>query len=128
MRVDEVKEDTVICTVHNSAVISNHKGVNLPDSKVDLPAVSEKDAADLKFCREQNLDMVFASFIRKPEDVAEVRKAIGDDKIMVISKIENREGVQNLDAITKVSDGIMVARGDLGIEIPPEKVFWLKSA
>eukprot|EP01006_Ploeotia_vitrea_P008686 TRINITY_DN20798_c0_g1_i1.p1 TRINITY_DN20798_c0_g1~~TRINITY_DN20798_c0_g1_i1.p1 ORF type:complete len:517 (-),score=72.85 TRINITY_DN20798_c0_g1_i1:941-2470(-) len=123
LTVDEIQDTKVICTVKNNACVSDHKGVNLPNTKVDLPAVSEKDKSDLKFCAEQGLDMVFASFIRKPEDVAAVREAIGDDKIFVISKIENHEGVRNFDAICKVSDGIMVARGDLGIEIPPEKVF-----
>lgn len=122
LKVTELGEDFVKCLVENSGPISNHKGVNLPNVKVDLPALSEKDKRDLRFGVKNGVDMVFASFIRKREDVEEVREVIGDD-IMIISKIENHEGVQNFDEILALTDGVMVARGDLGIEIDPQKVF-----
>eukprot|EP00992_Anisonema_acinus_P011514 TRINITY_DN7471_c0_g1_i1.p1 TRINITY_DN7471_c0_g1~~TRINITY_DN7471_c0_g1_i1.p1 ORF type:complete len:529 (+),score=139.51 TRINITY_DN7471_c0_g1_i1:59-1645(+) len=124
LRVLEINDKSVRVQALNSATVTDHKGVNLPNSPVDLPAVSEKDAKDLKFAREQGLDMVFASFIRKPTDVITVRQALGDGpKIKIISKIENVEGCENFLDILKVTDGVMVARGDLGIEIPAEKVF-----
>jgi len=122
LEVTEIGEDFVKCIVQNSGPISNHKGVNLPNVNVDLPALSEKDKRDLTFGVENKVDMVFASFIRKKEDVEEVRAVVGPD-IMIISKIENHEGVQNFDSILEVTDGVMVARGDLGIEIDPQKVF-----
>merc|ERR1719150_2118240 len=122
LEVSELGDDFVKCLVENSGPVSNHKGVNLPNVKVDLPALSEKDKRDLKFGVKNGVDMVFASFIRKREDVEEVRAVVGDD-IQIISKIENHEGVQNFDSILEVTDGVMVARGDLGIEIDPQKVF-----
>jgi len=124
LEIIEIHDDHVMTNCLNSAPLGNNKGVNLPDAKVDLPAISERDANDLKFARKMDMDMVFASFVRRPSDIDDVNKALGPgDKIMVIAKIENQEGCDNLLDILTVADGVMVARGDLGIEIPPEKVF-----
>jgi pyruvate kinase len=105
--------------------VKNHKSINLPGVAVKLPAMSESDKDDIEFGIKEGVDFVAASFIRKASDVVEIRKfmdALGGKRIKIISKIENKEGVDNIDAIIKVSDGVMVARGDLGVEIPAEAV------
>ncbi|WP_220720325.1 pyruvate kinase PykF [Agarivorans litoreus] len=127
MEVIAVSDDEVKCTVLNNGDLGENKGVNLPGVIVQLPALSAKDKGDLIFGCEQGVDFIAASFIRKKEDVLEIRQLLkenGGEKIQIISKIENQEGVDNFDEILEVSDGIMVARGDLGVEIPVEEVIF----
>ena len=116
----DVAAGEVECVVTNTGELGETKGVNLPDVSVGLPALAEKDINDLKFGCEQGVDFVAASFIRKASDVAEVRKVLdenGGHNIQIIPKIESQEGVDNFDEILELSDGIMVARGDLGVEV-----------
>lgn len=115
----------VVCLVKNGGEIANHKGVNIPGVNIGLPSLTEKDKSDILFAIETELDFIAASFVRKAQDVIAIRKILeenGGEDIQIISKIENREGVDNIDEIISLSDGIMVARGDLGVEIPPEEV------
>jgi len=121
----EIEKKVVHCVVINTSVLGENKNVHLPGAVITLPAVSEKDTQDLKFGVQQGVDMVAASFIRTPEDVHQIRAAMGEKgkKIKVISKIESTEGLENFDQILAVSDGIMVARGDLGVELPMEQIF-----
>lgn len=125
MEVKEIVGNEVRCIVKNNGDLGENKGVNLPNVAVQLPALSEKDIQDLKFGCEQNVDFVAASFIRKADDVRAVRNVLdenGGKDIKIISKIENQEGLDNFEEILQLSDGIMVARGDLGVEIPVEEV------
>ncbi|MDU1856111.1 MAG: pyruvate kinase, partial [Clostridium baratii] len=113
------------CEVLTDGIISDHKGVNVPNIKLGLPAITEKDKRDLKFIAENEVDFVAASFVRKPSDILEYKKILssyGREDIKVIAKIESTEGIENIDEIIEISDGIMIARGDMGVEIPVEKV------
>ncbi|MFB9760052.1 pyruvate kinase [Ectobacillus funiculus] len=111
--------------VLNSGLVKNKKGVNVPNVSIKLPGITEKDVQDILFGVEQGVDFIAASFVRKASDVLEIRELLaekGAKHIQIIPKIENQEGIDNIDAILEVSNGLMVARGDLGVEIPPEEV------
>lgn len=125
MMVTKIKGKDIICQVKNSGFVSNHKGVNVPDIHLSLPYMSEKDKADIIFGIEHGVDFIAASFTRSAQDVLQVRKLLADNggaDINIIAKIENSEGVQKIDEIIEAADGIMVARGDMGVEIPEEEV------
>lgn len=121
----DVTKGEVVCHVENTGELKNKKGVNLPGVKVNLPGITEKDASDIRFGIEQNVDFIAASFVRRPSDVLDIRGILEEKEnntIKVIPKIENEEGIENIDEILQVSDGLMVARGDMGVEILPEAV------
>lgn len=125
LQVESINGADVNCVVVTGGPISSRKGVNLPGVQVNLPSLTEKDVEDLKFGIANQFDYVAASFIRSASDVIKIRRVLeenGGESIQIISKIESQEGVDNIDEILEVSDGIMVARGDLGVEIPPEEV------
>jgi pyruvate kinase len=123
--VQEIKGEDIVCTAKNNGFVSNHKGINVPNIHLNMPYMSEKDIDDIKFGIEMDVDFVAASFVRTAEDVKQIRKLLdenGGKDINIISKIENAEGLKNIDEIIDASDGIMVARGDMGVEIPGEEV------
>ena len=125
LRVESIEGTEINCSCFNGGEISSRKGVNVPDAQVNLPALTEKDISDIKFAVKNDMDFIAASFIRKAQDVLDIRRILeeeGDYDIKIISKIESKEGLENLDEIIEASDGIMVARGDLGVEIDTEKV------
>ncbi|MCR4956344.1 MAG: pyruvate kinase [Lachnospiraceae bacterium] len=125
LKVKEIKGSDIVCEVMNDGVISNKKGVNVPNVDLTMPYISEKDRDDILFAIEQGFDFIAASFVRSKEDILEIRKIFdeaGCEDINIIAKIENMQGVNNIDEIISVTDGIMVARGDMGVEIPLEEV------
>lgn len=123
-KIDKENQD-IHTKILNSGTLKNKKGVNVPGVSVNLPGITEKDAKDILFGIEQGLDFIAASFVRRASDVLEIRQLLEENNashIQIIPKIENQEGVDNIDEILEVSDGLMVARGDLGVEIPAEEV------
>ena len=121
MTVEEVKGTDVVCRVKNGGRISNHKSINIPGVEIDQSYISERDRKDILFGIEMDVDYIAASFVRTVEDVKKLRKLLnvnGGERIKIIAKIENQSGVQNLDSIIDIADGVMVARGDMGVEIP----------
>ena len=123
LTVKEITDTDIVCTVENPGPVSNHKGVNVPNVSLTMPFISPKDHDDILFGIKMGYDFIAASFTRNANDILEIRKILeeeGCDTIRIIAKIENKEGVDNIDEILKVADGIMVARGDMGVEIPLE--------
>ena len=122
--VQEVNGTDIVCKVVNGGELGEKKGVNVPNVKIKLPALTEKDKADIRFGIEQGFDFIAASFVRTADAVREIRAMLNEagSSIQIIAKIENAEGIENLDDIIEASDGIMVARGDMGVEIPAEQV------
>lgn len=125
LKVAAVRDNDIICTVINGGVLGERKGVNVPNVPVRLPAITEKDKEDIKFGVEQDIDFIAASFVRDAECILEIKaylKSLNAPYIPIIAKIENAEGIKNIDEIIRAADGIMVARGDLGVEIAPEEL------
>lgn len=125
MVVTKIADWDIICQVNNSGFVSNHKGVNVPDIHLSLPYMSEKDKEDILFGIEQGVDFIAASFTRNAGDVFQIRSLLnenGGNDINIIAKIENSEGVAKIDEIIEAADAIMIARGDMGVEIPEEEV------
>ena len=125
LNVDSISGQDIACTVRSGGPLSNNKSINIPDVSIHLPSLTEKDREDIRFAVEQDFDFIAASFVRKASDVEDIRACLkenGGEHIRIISKIENREGVENLEEIIAASDGLMVARGDLGVEIPAYEV------
>ena len=121
----DMDNQEIVTAVQNAGTLKNKKGVNVPGVSVNLPGITDKDAADIRFGLSQDIDFIAASFVRRATDVLEITQILEEENmthVKIIPKIENQEGVDNIDEILKVSDGLMVARGDLGVEIPTEEV------
>lgn len=125
LKIDEIDGTDIHCTVVNGGIVSNQKGVNVPDTVLSMPFISQRDYEDICFGIEHGFDFIAASFTRTADDILQIRKILeekGCNTINIIAKIENMQGVQNINEIIRVADGIMVARGDMGVEIPLEEV------
>ncbi|MCL2874509.1 MAG: pyruvate kinase [Defluviitaleaceae bacterium] len=125
LRVESTTETEIFCKVIHDSIVKNRKSVNVPDANLTIPFISAKDLSDIKYGISMEVDLIAASFTRTAQDVLDVRKVLaenGGEDIKIIAKIENRQGVNNLDEILEVSDGVMVARGDMGVEIPLEEL------
>ena len=121
----DVATNELVTVVQNNNTLGSRKGVNAPGVAINLPGITEKDADDIRFGLDQDINFIAASFVRKPEDVEEIRELLveaGKEDVMIFPKIESQEGIDNFPAILEVSDGLMVARGDMGVEIPAENV------
>lgn len=124
-KVVEVSQGAAVIEIDNDGLVKSGKGVNIPNASLDLPAFTEKDVEDIRFGCKNNIDIIAASFVRSPEHVLSIKKLLSAEKkdhVLVLAKIENSEGIQNFDTILQVADGIMVARGDLGVEVPLSQV------
>lgn len=128
LEVLEVKGNEIVCRIVNGGELGERKGVNVPNVKVKLPALTEKDKADILFGIEQGFDFIAASFVRTADAILEIKRILAEHgaNMSVIAKIENAEGIENVDAIIEASDGIMVARGDMGVEIPAQEVPYIQ--
>ena len=124
MEVKKIEGEEIICKILNGGMVSNHKGINVPGVELTMPYISDVDRADIMFGVQMGFDFIAASFVRNKEDVLAIREILDENKspIKIISKIESLQGIQNLEEILSVSDGIMVARGDMGVELPMEEV------
>lgn len=120
LEVREVKDTDIVCEVINGGELGEKKGVNVPNVKIKLPALTDKDKEDIRFGIRQGFDFIAASFVRTADCIREIKTMLDEQgsSMKVIAKIENAEGIENLDAIIEAADGIMVARGDMGVEIP----------
>ncbi len=129
LEVEKKTSDEIICKIINGGELGEKKGVNVPNVPVRLPAITEKDREDIRFGVEQKIDFIAASFVRNAECILEIKaylRELNAPYIPIIAKIENAEGIQNIDEIIRCADGVMVARGDLGVEIPAEEVPYLQ--
>lgn len=125
LRVDEIIDTEIICTIIDGGEVSSNKGINCPDVHLSMPYISDRDRVDIRFGKETGFDYIAASFVRSAEDIKLLRKeleTVGWDDVRVIAKIENAEGVENIDEIIALSDGIMIARGDMGVEIEMQEI------
>ena len=124
MEVASIEGEEIRCTVKNGGTVSNHKGINVPDVELSMPYISEVDREDILFGIRMGFDFIAASFVRTGADILEVKKILDENKspMKIIAKIESMQGIRNLEEILAVSDGIMVARGDMGVELPLEEV------
>ena len=125
LRVEQTQEQDILCRVLNDGAVSNHKGINVPDVHLSIPYLSDKDKSDIQFGIEQGVDFIASSFVRTADDVQQLRMLLdenGGAHINIIAKIENQQGVENIDGIVSLADGVMIARGDMGVEIPAEDV------
>ncbi|MFA5527180.1 MAG: pyruvate kinase [Peptostreptococcales bacterium] len=125
LEVENIEGTEIVCQVKNSGTIKNNKGINIPGVAINLPSITDKDKEDILFAIKNNVDFIAVSFVRKRQDIMEIKRILEENNtndIDIIAKIENQEGVDNLLEIIQISEGVMVARGDLGVEIPPEEI------